>query len=173
MTSAYRLTNKCVCVCIHTDIPGCVCTDTQANPHPSCSEVLVDIRIRIMYGCCSCRQLRAALPLTRGAACGQRAPPGIPSAGTPGARGSCGPAPTPDLAMSRGRAPLLGLGRWRRFGSPGRGANTGRPVWARAALANPLRPRPVPSPVVVPRPPPPESWSSAAGWLGDALSFFI
>lgn len=35
VTSAYRLTNKCVCVCIHTDIPGCVCTDAQANLHPS------------------------------------------------------------------------------------------------------------------------------------------
>lgn len=36
VTLAYRLTNKSVRVCTHADIPGCVCTDTQENPHPSC-----------------------------------------------------------------------------------------------------------------------------------------
>ena len=90
--------------------------------------------MRDTYGCCSCRQLRAALPLTRGATSGHWGLPGIPSAGTPGPRGSRGSSPCP-LALTRVRASLLGLGRGQRFGSR-RGANTDRPGWARAALAN-------------------------------------
>lgn len=87
-----------------------------------------------MYGCCSWRQLRPALSLTRGAACGQRGLPGIPPAGIPGATGSREPVPSPQPAAallspgwggSRGLAPGVG------------GAKAGSPGWARAALANP------------------------------------
>lgn len=134
-------------MCLHINILGCVCTDLQANPHPCCLCGACDT-----YGHCSCRRLCAALPVTGGAASRQWDLLNIPSAGTSG---------VPGIRRQSPCSPALAA-----FFSSGRGqglARQGQTRVAPASLGLCWQTRRIPRS---------EGWGSAAGWRGDALSFF-